>query len=110
MNNKSPLPSHLPLTEEFKKSLTGGKYLTWAQDLDSETLYTLLWLIGEFGLRSDQGNQFAPETMKDFEQLIEKRQHLALEMIGRIVEGERISQPGLAASIKAVTDGLAARS
>ena len=101
--------SECPFREDFIHSLAGGKYLEWAQALDAETLYTMIWLVGELGLRSDDGEQFNAATMKSFEQLMDPRQHLALEMLGKIVGGQRVEQLGKAGAVKVIQDGLRAR-
>lgn len=37
-----------------RRHLSGGKYMSWAANLSDEQMYGLLWLIGEFGIRSSE--------------------------------------------------------
>jgi hypothetical protein len=32
--------------------LKGGKYTSWAWDMSSDELVALLWMVGEYGIRS----------------------------------------------------------
>lgn len=42
---------------DFLSSQAGGKYTTWAENLDEETLSALLWALGEFGYRSESASE-----------------------------------------------------
>ena len=35
-----------------REGLRGGKYTKWAADLSAEQFYGLLWMVGEFGIRT----------------------------------------------------------
>ena len=37
-----------------RQRLSGGKYMRWAANPSDDQMYGLLWLIGEFGLRSSE--------------------------------------------------------
>jgi hypothetical protein len=37
-----------------RRRLRGGKYMSWAANLSDEQMYGLLWLIGEFGIRTSE--------------------------------------------------------
>lgn len=37
-----------------RRRLSGGKYMSWATNLAAEQMYGLLWLIGEFGIRTSE--------------------------------------------------------
>lgn len=43
--NPKEYQTESPFTEKFQKR--GGKYLNWAREIDEETLYTVLWMVGE---------------------------------------------------------------
>jgi len=37
-----------------RRRLSGGKYMSWAANFSDEQMYGLLWLIGEFGIRTSE--------------------------------------------------------
>ena len=37
-----------------RRHLSGVKYMSWAANLSAEQMYGLLWLIGEFGIRTSE--------------------------------------------------------
>jgi len=39
-----------------RKHLSLGKYTRWAANLSDEEMYGLLWLLGEFGIRTSEYN------------------------------------------------------
>jgi hypothetical protein len=39
-----------------RRRLSLGKYTRWAASLSDEEMYGLLWLLGEFGIRTSQQN------------------------------------------------------
>ena len=39
-----------------RRRLSLGKYTRWAADLTDEQVYGLLWLLGEFGIRTSEYN------------------------------------------------------
>lgn len=39
-----------------RKRLSIGKYTRWAANLSEEEMYGLLWLLGEFGIRTSRQN------------------------------------------------------
>ena len=49
MNNPEPLVLD-------RRRLSLGKYTRWAADLTDEQMYGLLWLLGEFGIRTSESN------------------------------------------------------
>ena len=81
-----PIPA---FDEEFRKSLSGGKYSRWATDLDRETLYAIIWLIGEFAVRSSE--EFVCHKDEDLGSFFSgsRRRELALRALVKIYRGSR---------------------
>ncbi len=42
---------------ELQSELAHGKYTKWAADLTEAELYNLLWLVGEFGVRTPEDSE-----------------------------------------------------
>lgn len=40
-----------PFTDDYLRSLSGGKYSGWASGMSEETLTALIWALGEVGIR-----------------------------------------------------------
>ena len=47
--------SHQPLVLN-RDQLRLGKYTRWAAELSADEMYGLLWLLGEFGIRTSESN------------------------------------------------------
>ena len=81
-----PIPA---FDDEFKSRLSGGKYSSWATDLDRETLYVIIWLIGEFAVRSRE--EFVCQKDEDLSASFSgsRRRELALRALVKIYRGSR---------------------
>jgi hypothetical protein len=83
------------LTNNFKSHFASGKYTKWATDLSDDTLRTLLWMIGEYGVRVWSYKEPVDTDEPDNLHLIEANKNVrateALRIIAAIVHGEEIS-------------------
>jgi hypothetical protein len=83
------------VTSHFKSIMMNGKYTKWAADLSDENIRTLLWMIGEYGVRVWSYKERLGTCEPDNLHLIEANKNVrsteALRIIAAIVHGEKIS-------------------
>jgi len=73
------------ITPQFRRQLARGKYSKWAKDIDEDTLYFLLWFVGEYGVRSGVKS----DTRNRLDSFALDRRQFALETIAKIQRGRR---------------------
>jgi hypothetical protein len=78
-------------SEEFRQRLKLGKYTRWAVDLTEQQLEPVLWMVGEYGYRSQPVLNFLKHHRDEsaWNQEGFSRALLALETLLRIVGGDR---------------------
>jgi hypothetical protein len=97
-------------SDEFKNRLKGGKYSRWAVDLTKAHMEALLWMVGEYGCRAgiilDLLNEHKDEV---WDGVMFARAKLALEMMERLVGGERMDLDELRRRVLEAVDQVMSR-
>jgi hypothetical protein len=76
-------------SKQFLEKISKDKYARWAVDLTEDHLETLLWAVGEYGVRSDKPLELLHAHMpRDYSHA---RAVLALEVLAEFVNGRPIS-------------------
>jgi hypothetical protein len=82
-------------SESFSENLSTGKYTRWAVDLDEDTLYLLLWMVGEYGGRVPFTKEPTSHEDPDNLHLIDANKYIrakeALRIIAAIFWNNRMS-------------------
>jgi hypothetical protein len=80
---------------EYREHLSKDEHTAWAQGLDERNLGTLLWMVGEYGIRVNSirgpdGEEYPPPSF-DLDPDITKPMRAALRRMARIEHGESIT-------------------
>ena len=90
-------------SDEFKAKLEMGKYTSWAANLTEDVLLALLWMVGEYGGRvyPDQGISWTGDLeVLPVDDVQSARMAMALEVMARIQNGEKIGKEEALARIR----------
>ena len=90
-------------TDDFRRRLALGKYTRWASDLSEDQLAAALWAAGEFGYRAagvlECLDRRAAEVPPCYAY---PRARIGLELLARMVGGERLTADEVIAQVRAV--------
>jgi len=78
----------LAFSENLRQRLEGGKYTHWAVTLTEDTLESLLWMVGEIGVRLPLLDSVEKTFPRKY--VAGERMEAALRTIAQIVDGEEI--------------------
>jgi hypothetical protein len=76
-------------SETFRRTLEGGKYTSWASQLDPDQLYGLLWALGEYGYRTAADSQELRQILDSAAKAgLHPRAHAGLRMALQFAAGD----------------------